>query len=255
MHSPPSATTPPPQGGVVVERIAAAYELRFAQYVRVATAIAGDRERGRDAVQDAFARAIAGCLAYRGDGPLEAWLWRAVTNAARNQRRAQQLCNHRLDAGGRVPGGAHSGGRRRGRGAPAPGGAARAPAPRALLALLRRPLVRARSARRSACARAPSAPPWPPPTAPCAAGSSQWRREHPATRHACIQRPGGRERHPPALPGLRWQRPATADRAGHHDARGVRRVPGTAAGGEPSRGQRRSARARPVTSNPRAATS
>jgi RNA polymerase sigma factor (sigma-70 family) len=72
-----------------VERIAAAYELRFAQYVRVATAIAGDRERGRDAVQDAFARAIAGCLAYRGDGPLEAWLWRAVTNAARNQRRAK----------------------------------------------------------------------------------------------------------------------------------------------------------------------
>jgi RNA polymerase sigma-70 factor, ECF subfamily len=71
-----------------VERIAEAYELRFAQYVRVATAIAGDRERGRDAVQEAFARAIAGCLAYRGDGPLEAWLWRAVTNAARNQCRA-----------------------------------------------------------------------------------------------------------------------------------------------------------------------
>ena len=78
-------------------RIAAAYELRFAQYVRVATAIAGDRERGRDAVQDAFARAIAGCLAYRGDGPLEAWLWRAVTNAAHNQRRA---------AGSLVPAGA-----------------------------------------------------------------------------------------------------------------------------------------------------
>ena len=66
MLSSPSATTPPPQGGVVVERIAAAYELRFAQYVRVATAITGDRERGRDAVQVAFARAIAGCLAYRG---------------------------------------------------------------------------------------------------------------------------------------------------------------------------------------------
>ena len=77
-----------------MERIAAAYELRFAQYVRVATAIAGDRERGRDAVQDAFARAIAGCLAYRGDGPLEAWLWRCVTNAARNQRRARKLRRH-----------------------------------------------------------------------------------------------------------------------------------------------------------------
>ena len=86
----PSATTPEPQTGVVVARIAAAYESRFTDYVRVATAIAGDRERGRDAVQDAFARAIAGCLAYRGDGPLEAWLWRAVTNAAHNQRRAQR---------------------------------------------------------------------------------------------------------------------------------------------------------------------
>jgi RNA polymerase sigma-70 factor (ECF subfamily) len=73
-----------------VARIAAAYELRFADYVRVATAIAGDRERGRDAVQDAFARAIAGCHAYRGDGPLEAWLWRAVTRAAHNQRRAHR---------------------------------------------------------------------------------------------------------------------------------------------------------------------
>jgi RNA polymerase sigma-70 factor (ECF subfamily) len=79
---------PEPQCGAVLERIAAAYALRFTQYERVATAIAGDRERGRDAVQEAFARAIAGHLDYRGDGPLEAWLWRAVTNAAHNQRRA-----------------------------------------------------------------------------------------------------------------------------------------------------------------------
>ena len=82
-----------------MEGIVAAYELRFAQYVRVATAIAGDRERGRDAVQDAFACAIAGCLAYRGDGSLEAWLWRAVTNAARNQRRACASAIPVADAG------------------------------------------------------------------------------------------------------------------------------------------------------------
>ncbi len=86
----PGAPIPEPQSGIVVARIAAAYELRFSDYVRVATAIAGDHERGRDAVQDAFAREIAGCLAFRGDGPLEAWLWRAVTNAAHNQRRAQR---------------------------------------------------------------------------------------------------------------------------------------------------------------------
>jgi RNA polymerase sigma-70 factor (ECF subfamily) len=72
----------------VLEQIAAVYELRFAQFVRVATAIAGDPERGRDAVQEAFARAIAGRLDYRGDGPIEGWLWRTVTNAAHNQRRS-----------------------------------------------------------------------------------------------------------------------------------------------------------------------
>ena len=88
MRSLPRAAVRDPQSGAVVARIAVAYESRFSEYVRVATAIAGDPERGRDAVQDAFARAIAGCLAYRGDGPLEAWLWRAVTNAAHNQRRA-----------------------------------------------------------------------------------------------------------------------------------------------------------------------
>lgn len=90
MPSLPSATVSRPQSGAVVACIAAAYEQRFPEYVRVATAIAGDRERGRDAVQDAFARVIAGCLAYRGDGPLEAWLWRAVTNAAHSQRRAER---------------------------------------------------------------------------------------------------------------------------------------------------------------------
>ena len=100
VRSLPRAAVRDPQSGAVVARIAAAYETRFSEYVRVATAIAGDPERGRDAVQDAFARAIAGCLAYRGEGPLEAWLWRAVTNAAHNQRRA---------AGPLVPGGAVEG--------------------------------------------------------------------------------------------------------------------------------------------------
>ena len=42
----PGATIPEPQSGIVVARIAAAYELRFSDYVRVATAIAGDHERG-----------------------------------------------------------------------------------------------------------------------------------------------------------------------------------------------------------------
>jgi RNA polymerase sigma-70 factor (ECF subfamily) len=93
---------PPAPRSPLVERIAAVYERGFAQYVQVATAIAGDAERGRDAVQEAFARAIAGCGAYRGEGPLEAWLWRAVVNAARNQRRASGRAACTPDAGERA---------------------------------------------------------------------------------------------------------------------------------------------------------
>jgi len=47
----------------------------------------GDRERARDAVQDGFADAIRSRARFRGDGPLEAWVWRAVVNAARKVRR------------------------------------------------------------------------------------------------------------------------------------------------------------------------
>jgi RNA polymerase sigma-70 factor (ECF subfamily) len=38
-------------------------------------------------VQDGFAGAIRGRRGFRGDGPLEAWVWRAVVNAARKQQR------------------------------------------------------------------------------------------------------------------------------------------------------------------------
>jgi RNA polymerase sigma-70 factor (ECF subfamily) len=74
-------------------RIASAYDLRFRDFHRVASAIVGDAELGRDAVQEAFARAISRRADYRGDGPLEAWLWRAVTNVARDLRRTARATN------------------------------------------------------------------------------------------------------------------------------------------------------------------
>lgn len=74
--------------GDVLAEIETAYTRRFTQFVRVAAGIVGDAERGRDAVQEAFARAIASRHDYRGDGPVDAWLWRVVTNVAHNQRRA-----------------------------------------------------------------------------------------------------------------------------------------------------------------------
>lgn len=66
-----------------VAAIEALYELRFAHFVRVAQAIVGDRERAKEAVQDAFADVIRSRASFRGEGPLEAWVWRAVVNAAR----------------------------------------------------------------------------------------------------------------------------------------------------------------------------
>jgi RNA polymerase sigma-70 factor, ECF subfamily len=66
--------------------IEAVYRARASEFLRVATAIAGSREGGRDAVQDALTRAFARRKTFRGTGTVEAWLWKAVVNSARNVR-------------------------------------------------------------------------------------------------------------------------------------------------------------------------
>jgi RNA polymerase sigma-70 factor (ECF subfamily) len=63
------------------------YRSRIAEFRRVARAILGDAESARDAVQDGFVRAIRDRESFRGEGPLEAWVWRCVINAAHNARR------------------------------------------------------------------------------------------------------------------------------------------------------------------------
>lgn len=63
-------------------QIEALYRGRFRAYLRVATAITRDEDRGYDAVQDGFARAIRDERRFRGEGPLKAWVWRIVVNAA-----------------------------------------------------------------------------------------------------------------------------------------------------------------------------
>jgi RNA polymerase sigma factor (sigma-70 family) len=66
--------------------IEAVYRARAPEFLRVATAITGSREGGRDAVQEALTRAFARRTTFRGTGTVEAWLWKAVVNAARNVR-------------------------------------------------------------------------------------------------------------------------------------------------------------------------
>src|SRR2546425_5609146 len=63
------------------------YARRFDEFLRVARAILGDRERALEAVQDGFAGAIRGRAGFRGEAPLEAWVWRSVVNAARKAGR------------------------------------------------------------------------------------------------------------------------------------------------------------------------
>jgi RNA polymerase sigma-70 factor (ECF subfamily) len=77
------------------------YRKRFPHFVRVARAVVGDRERAVEAVQDGFANAISRRDSFRREGTIEAWVWRAVVNAARKAARRPLVEVHegRSDAG------------------------------------------------------------------------------------------------------------------------------------------------------------
>jgi RNA polymerase sigma-70 factor, ECF subfamily len=73
--------------GANLEELEALYRSRFDVFARVAASVTGDAERARDAVQEAFATAVRKRGSFRRDGPLEAWVWRIVLNAARSDIR------------------------------------------------------------------------------------------------------------------------------------------------------------------------
>jgi RNA polymerase sigma-70 factor (ECF subfamily) len=73
--------------GVRVAELELLYRAKFPAFLRVATAIVRDEHLALDAVHDAFASAIRNRRQFRGDGPVEAWVWRMVVNAARKARR------------------------------------------------------------------------------------------------------------------------------------------------------------------------
>jgi RNA polymerase sigma factor (sigma-70 family) len=70
-----------------LEEIESLYRDRLPHLVQVARAIVGDRERAIEAVQQAFVGVIRSRDGFRGEGTLEAWVWRAVVNAARDASR------------------------------------------------------------------------------------------------------------------------------------------------------------------------
>jgi RNA polymerase sigma-70 factor, ECF subfamily len=75
------------RGGATLDELEALYRSRFDVFARVAASVTGDSDRARDAVQEGFATAVRKRSSFRGDGPLEAWVWRIVLNAARSDVR------------------------------------------------------------------------------------------------------------------------------------------------------------------------
>ncbi len=78
----------PPTAAATLEAIVGVYRSRGAAFLRVAAAITGDAAAAHDSVQEGFALAIRHRSRYRGDGPLEAWIWRLVAKLPERQRLA-----------------------------------------------------------------------------------------------------------------------------------------------------------------------
>jgi RNA polymerase sigma factor (sigma-70 family) len=70
-----------------VADLEALYRARYRHFLRVAVLITRDEGNAHDAGQEGFAATIRSLASYRGEGPLEAWVWRAVFNAAKKQQR------------------------------------------------------------------------------------------------------------------------------------------------------------------------
>lgn len=73
--------------GTTVEALESLYRAGLPAFVRTAAAIVGDEGAGSDAVQEAFAQAVRKRASFKGDAPLEAWVWRIVINEANALRR------------------------------------------------------------------------------------------------------------------------------------------------------------------------
>jgi RNA polymerase sigma-70 factor (ECF subfamily) len=71
--------------GASLDDLERLYRGRFAAFVRVARAVTGDDGLAADAVHDAFVQAVRKRRSFRGEGPLDAWLWRMVVNAAKKR--------------------------------------------------------------------------------------------------------------------------------------------------------------------------
>jgi RNA polymerase sigma-70 factor, ECF subfamily len=61
------------------------YRSRYVAFRNTLATITGEQESARDAVQEAFARALRKRRSFRGEGSLESWVWRIAIRTAREQ--------------------------------------------------------------------------------------------------------------------------------------------------------------------------
>ena len=69
------------------EAIETLYRERYGRFRDVVATITGDHESARDVVQETFARALRKQRTFRGEGSLEAWVWRIALRTAREHVR------------------------------------------------------------------------------------------------------------------------------------------------------------------------
>jgi RNA polymerase sigma-70 factor, ECF subfamily len=72
---------------VSAEEIERVYRERYVGFRNALVTVTGSREAARDAVQEAFARALRHQEDFRGDAPLEAWIFRIALRTALESRR------------------------------------------------------------------------------------------------------------------------------------------------------------------------
>jgi RNA polymerase sigma-70 factor (ECF subfamily) len=83
--------------GTTDQALAELYRSRFPAFLAGAAAVVGDADAARDVVQESFARALRRRRDFRGDGVVEAWVWRIVINVARDTARRGRFAAASLD--------------------------------------------------------------------------------------------------------------------------------------------------------------
>ena len=63
------------------------YRDRYRNYRDIMAGVVGSHDLAREVVQEAFARALREQRRFRGDGSLEAWVWKIALNVALKMRR------------------------------------------------------------------------------------------------------------------------------------------------------------------------